>query len=68
MSAKLLFICGIVVAHGAVAAALLHESAPVQRPPVSTCVQTPAPLPYFQQQAEMLAWVAPVPAEDPLRP
>lgn len=68
MSAKLLFISGILVAHGAVAAAWFREDATVQRIPVSTCVQPPTQTPHFQPKAELLAWVVPAPAEDSLLP
>ena len=63
MSAKLLFISGIVAAHGAVAAAWMGEVMTVQRIPVTTCVQPPAQTPHFQPKAELLAWVVPAPAE-----
>jgi len=61
MGPKLLFFLGIVVTHAAVGAALMHQETPLAQVPVSSCVQTPGPLPYFRQQGdlEMLAQVLP---------
>ena len=50
MGSKLLFVMGIVLAHGVVAAAWLKQDAPQARASVSTCVNTPLPMPYFQSQ------------------
>ena len=59
MGAKLLFFFGIVVTHGAVGAALMRQESPLAHAAVSTCVQSPSPLPYFGRQGdlEMLAQV-----------
>ena len=66
MGPKLLFVLGIVVAHGAVGAVWLRQETPVQRLPVTNCVQSPTPLPNFQPKMELLAmWVAPATNEDP---
>jgi hypothetical protein len=63
MGPKLLFFFGILVTHGAVGAALLGRESPLARAPVSSCVQSPAPLPYFVQQRELLAMLV-VPIEE----
>lgn len=55
MAPKLLFFFGILVTHGAVGAALLGPDSPLAHVPVSSCVQSPTPLPYFSQQRELLA-------------
>ena len=36
----------------------MHEEAPQPRPAATTCVNSPVPLPYFHQQAELLAMLA----------
>jgi len=65
MGPKLLFFLGIVVTHAAVGAALMHQETPLAQVPVSSCVQTPGPLPVFGQQGdlEMLAQVMPADIE-----
>lgn len=55
MGPKLLFFFGILVTHGAVGAALLDRESLLPQAPVSSCVQSPTPLPYFGHQREMLA-------------
>ena len=57
MGPKLLFVMGIVLAHGVVAAAWVHQDTPPTRSAVSSCVNTPMPMPYFQPQRELLAHV-----------
>ena len=57
MGSKLLFVMGIVLAHGAVAAAWIKQDAPQARAPLSTCVNTPLPMPYFQPREPLLAHV-----------
>jgi hypothetical protein len=42
MGAKLLFVFGIVVAHGVMAAGLVAQEAPKQRAAIATCVRTPS--------------------------
>ena len=61
MGPKLLFFLGIVVTHAAVGAALMHQESPLAPVPVSSCVQTPGPMPYFHEpgELEMLAQVLP---------
>jgi hypothetical protein len=68
MRPKLLFLFGIVVAHGAVGAALMSQPSSISAAPAASCVQTPAPLPYFEQKAELLAWVATSPSGESMRP
>ena len=55
MGPKLLFIAGIVVAHGALAASWARQDAPRHRTSIATCVQTPEELPYFEAPREVLA-------------
>lgn len=55
MGRKLLFVIGIIAAHGALAAGWMHEEAPKQRATVATCVRAPNALPYFSPQRELLA-------------
>jgi len=59
MGPKLLFILGIVAAHGALAAALVQQEAPHQRAAVSTaCVNAPdTALPDLTPRAEIYAAV-----------
>jgi hypothetical protein len=54
MRSKLLFVMGILLAHGAVGAAWVKQDAPQARASLSTCVNTPLPMPYFQTQREPL--------------
>jgi len=68
MGPKLLFLCGIVVAHGALGAAWLSHPSSVHPQPVTTCMQTPAPLPNFEPRAELLAWVATSPPGNSMQP
>jgi hypothetical protein len=68
MGPKLLFLFGIVAAHGAVGAAWLTQDSPAPRL-ASGCMREPAPVPHFRPQAELLAmWVAPIPVEGPKLP
>jgi len=57
MGPKLLFIAGIVVAHGALAAGWVRQDAPKQRTSTATCVQTQEDLPYFEPPRELMARV-----------
>ena len=59
MGSKLLFIVGIVAAHGALAAALVQQEAPRQRAAVSTaCVNAPdTALPDLSPRPEIYAAV-----------
>jgi hypothetical protein len=59
MGSKLLFLVGIVAAHGALAAALVQQEAPHQRAALaSTCVNTPdTALPDLSPRAEIYAAV-----------
>ena len=57
MGSKVLFVLGIVVAHGALAAGWVHQDAPKQRPASATCVQAPDTLPHFAPPRELLASV-----------
>jgi hypothetical protein len=55
MGPKLLFTLGIIVAHGAVAASLMHEKPPRPREIPLTCANSSGPLPYFAPAPELLA-------------
>ena len=55
MSPKLLFLMGIVLAHGALGAVWLRNEETAQRNTLTTCVNAPLPMPYFQSQRELLA-------------
>ena len=69
MKSKLLFIFGIVVAHGAVGAGLMHDLSLPQREVSLTCVHTPTADPYFAPQRELFAaTVIPAAAGDVLQP
>lgn len=68
MGPKLLFVLAIVLAHGVVAAAWLKQDAPPARNPVSSCVNAPLPMPYFQPQRELLAHVVIIRAEEQVQP
>ena len=57
MAPKLLFLVGIVVAHGAFAAVLMRRDPPRATASSTSCVKTPEPAPYFEQKREMLAMV-----------
>jgi hypothetical protein len=61
MGPKLLFVLGIVVAHGALAAGWIAHEPPKQRVSIGTCVRTPnAPnaLPHYSPPRELLARAA----------
>jgi hypothetical protein len=58
MGPKLLFVVGIVLAHGALAAGWMAQEPPKQRVSIGTCVRTPrAPnaLPHYAPPRELLA-------------
>jgi hypothetical protein len=55
MGRKLLFIVGIVLAHGALAAGWVSQEAPKQRASLATCVRTPEATPHFAPPRELLA-------------
>ena len=69
MKSKLLFIFGIIVAHGAVGAGLLHDQTSVDREVTLSCARTPTADPYFAPPRELLAMaVIPLPAGDVMQP
>jgi|SwirhirootsSR2_FD_contig_41_2317004_length_412_multi_2_in_0_out_0_2 hypothetical protein len=55
MGAKLLFLVGIVAAHGALGAVWVQQEPFKASPAIATCVNTSAPLPYFEPARELLA-------------
>jgi len=63
MGPKLLFVLGIVVAHGALAAGWVHQDGPKPRAAITTCVQAPDELPNFTPPRELLA-MAEIPIAD----
>lgn len=68
MGPKLLFVMGIVLAHGVVGAVWMKQDAPQARTPISSCVNSPLPMPYFQPQRELLAHVVSIQAEEQAQP
>jgi hypothetical protein len=69
MMPKLLFIFGIVLAHGAVAAGLVHDLASPPRAVTLSCANTPTADPYFAPRRELLAMiVVPLAAGEVMRP
>jgi hypothetical protein len=68
MRPKLLFVLGIVLAHGAVGAAWIKQDAPQARTAIASCVNAPLPMPYFQPQRELLAHVVPIHSEEQAQP
>ena len=66
MGPKVLFIFGIVVAHGAVAASLVRQEAPKQRESAANCVRAPQALPHFSPKLELLAMAGNHLADRPL--
>ena len=58
MCPKLLFVVGIILAHGALAAGWIAREPPKQRVSIGTCVRTPASpsaLPHYSPPRELLA-------------
>ena len=68
MGPKLLFVLGIVLAHGVVAAAWVKQDAPQARTAIASCVNSPLPMPYFQPQRELLAHVVSIRSEEQAQP
>jgi hypothetical protein len=74
MGPKLLFVLGILLAHGAVGAAWLKDASPQPRHAVTACVHTPGAMPPgampdLSPRREILAMlVSPVSFEEPVRP
>jgi len=68
MRSKLLFVMGILLAHGAVGAAWIKQDAPQSRASLSTCVNTPLPMLYFQSREPLLAHVVSMQPEDQAQP
>lgn len=69
MGPKLLFTLGIIAAHGAVAASLMHAEPPRPREIPLTCANSAGPLPYFAPKPELLAMtVIPLGVGDVIQP
>jgi len=58
MKSKLLFIFGIVVAHGAVGAGLMHDISSPRGQVALSCTNLPTADPYFAPPRELLADVS----------
>jgi hypothetical protein len=58
MGPKSLFIVGIVVAHGALAAGLARQEGQKPRASIATCFNEPVDTPHFEPPREMLAMTA----------
>ena len=69
MGPKLLFVMGILLAHGALGAAWLKDASPQPRQTVTACVKTPGTLPDLSPRREILAMlVMPATFEESLQP
>jgi hypothetical protein len=69
MGPKLLFVMGILLAHGALGAAWLKDASPQPRQAVTACIKTPGAMPDLSPRREILAMlVAPVTFEESVRP
>jgi hypothetical protein len=68
MGPKLLFIFGIILAHGALAAGFMHDQTSKTREVRMSCANTAAPLPYFAPPRELLAMIVVPPAGDVMQP
>lgn len=69
MGPKLLFVMGILLAHGALGAAWLKDASPQPRQAVAACVNTPGAMPDLTPRREILAMVVlPASFEAPVRP
>jgi hypothetical protein len=55
MGPKLLFVVGIIAAHGALAAGWVAHEPPKQRIAIATCVRSPNSLPHYSPPLELLA-------------
>jgi hypothetical protein len=55
MGPKLLFVLGIIAAHGALAAGWVAQEPPKQRIAAATCVRSPSVLPHYSPPRELLA-------------
>ena len=69
MGPKVLFVMGILVAHGALGAAWLKDASPQARHPVAACVKAPGALPDLSPRREILAMlVMPATFEESMQP
>jgi hypothetical protein len=68
MRSKLLFVLGIVVAHGALGAAWVQQDSPRQRVAVTTCVNVPGELPDFTPPRELFAMLIVPVDQEVMRP
>ena len=69
MGPKLLFVMGILVAHGALGAAWLKDASPQPRQAAAACVISPGAMPDLSPRREILAMlILPAAREDAVRP
>jgi hypothetical protein len=69
MGPKVLFVMGILLAHGALGAAWLKDASPQPRQTVAACVNSPGAMPDLSPRREILAMlVSPATLEDAVRP
>ena len=69
MGPKVLFVMGILLAHGALGAAWLKDASPQPRQSVAACVNSPGAMPDLSPRREILAMlVSPATLEDAVRP
>jgi hypothetical protein len=69
MGPKVLFVMGILLAHGALGAAWLKDASPQPRQAIAACVNSPGAMPDLSPRREILAMlVSPATLEDAVRP
>jgi hypothetical protein len=69
MGPKVLFVMGILLAHGALGAAWLKDASPQPRQTIAACVNSPGAMPDLSPRLEILAMlVSPATLEDAVRP
>ena len=69
MGRKLLFILGIVLGHGALAATWVSQEAPKARPAlIATCSKTPGAIPDFTPRPMLYAAFLGAPRDEVMRP
>ena len=69
MGPKLLFVMGILLAHGALGAAWLKDASPQPRQAIASCIKTPGALPDLSPRREIFAMlVSPASLEKSMQP
>jgi len=64
MGPKMLFLIGIVAAHGALGAVWVQQEPYKARAAATRCVNTSAPLPWFEPPRELVAMRDPLPLSE----